>query len=107
MLLQAVHQAIDYLHRFSFLPLLAGPSNAEGAPDLLAGGNSAEEARAEEAVAGWKKVMKARVKGREVREENESGRQLRRLRKELDSFDSEVLSYALCGSDGLAPTARK
>lgn len=106
MLLQAVHQAIDYLHRFSFLPLLAGPSD-EGTSDLLARGPSAEEARAEEAVVGWKKVMKARVKGREVGEENESGRQLRRLRKELDSFDSEVLSYALCGSDGLVPTARK
>ena len=55
----------------------------------------------------WKSVMKARLREKEVGEENESGRELKRIRSQLEAEDVETVVEALCGPGGLVPVARK
>jgi ribosomal biogenesis protein LAS1 len=63
--------------------------------------------RAEELVRGWKRVMKARVREREVGEETESAREKRGIMRELEGEEEGEVLEALCGQEGLVPVGRK
>lgn len=58
-------------------------------------------------VKGWKRVMKTRVRDREVGEETPAAREIRRLRKELEGEEAGEIAEALCGQEGLVPVGRK
>ena len=106
LLLTSVNMAIDYLHHYAFLPMLA--SSSQVAMDgMMAEGATSGRRRAEAVVKRWKKVMKERVKGKVVGEENETGRELRKIRKELELLDPEDIAAVLCAPGGLVPVARK
>ena len=51
--------------------------------------------------------MKARVKEKEVGEENASGRELRKLKAEFEGEDVENVVEARCDQGGLVPIGRK
>lgn len=102
LLLTSVHMALDYLHHFAFLPLLASSSDLG-----LATAVSPGRMRAEAIVKRWKKVMKLRTGQKIVGEENDSGKELRRVRRDLETVDPEDLVAVLCGTQGLVPVARK
>jgi hypothetical protein len=55
----------------------------------------------------WKRVMKLRTSQKIVGEENDSGRELRRIKRDLEMIDPEDLVVVLCGTQGLVPLARK
>lgn len=95
-----MEQAVDYLHRNSFLPALSSSASGSGS------GRWDQRARAEGLVSRWKKIVKARVRAREVGMENESGQALRRLRREVDGAEVEELVEAVVRV-GLVPVARK
>ncbi|KAL1408187.1 rRNA-processing protein las1 [Vanrija albida] len=99
LLRRAMEQAVDYLHRNSFLPLLSSSAGAGSA-------GWDRRARAEGLVNRWKKVVKARVRAREVGMENESGHALRRLQREIEGADPEELIEAVVRI-GLVPVGRK
>lgn len=89
---RAVEQAMAYLHDQSMLPLL------EAAP--------AAASRAESLVADWKRVVKARVRERDVSTESKSGVAMRKLLREMESVDvDEVLDSVV--RFGLVPVARR
>lgn len=98
LLRQSVLQAIHYLHTFSFLPLLASSSTQpayEGRD------------RAEKLVGRWKRLMKDRLRDREVAEDTARAKELRRVRRGLESEEVEDVVEALCGTEGMIPLARK
>ncbi|WOO77556.1 Protein LAS1 [Vanrija pseudolonga] len=99
LLRRAMEQAVDYLHRNSFLPLLSSSASSSG-------GRWDRRARAEGLVSRWKKVVKARVRAREVGMANESGQALGRLKREVEGADVEELVEAVVRV-GLVPVARK
>ncbi|CAD6563923.1 MAG: rRNA-processing protein las1 [Tremellales sp. Tagirdzhanova-0007] len=98
LLRQAVHGAIEYIHRHSFLPLLATTPD----PQRRAGAG-----RNEDLVRRWKSAMKARVRNKVVGDENLNGRELRGLKTEFEAEELENIVDALCGVGGLVPVARK
>jgi hypothetical protein len=61
----------------------------------------------DELVKGWKRVMKTRVRDREVGEETPAAREIRRLKKELEGEETGEIAEALCGQEGLVPVGRK
>ncbi|TXT13363.1 hypothetical protein VHUM_00730 [Vanrija humicola] len=99
LLRRAMEQAVDYLHRNSFLPLLSSSAAASSS-------GWDRRARAEGLVNRWKKVVKARVRAREVGLENESGQAMRRLKRELEGADAEEVVEAVVRV-GLVPVGRK
>ncbi|EJT49630.1 hypothetical protein A1Q1_01259 [Trichosporon asahii var. asahii CBS 2479] len=96
MLRRAVEQALDYLHRQSFLPLLASSSAA----------GWDRRAKLEGLVTEWKKIVKARVRTHDVTNESESGLALRRLKRAIDAEDADDVLDAVVRT-GLVPVARK
>jgi ribosomal biogenesis protein LAS1 len=94
----AIHQAINYIHHYSFLPMLSSSSALSSTP---------RSGRAEELIKRWKGIMKFRLSERVVGEENDSGRELRGLRKALAEEDALDIVEALCGADGVVPVGRK
>ncbi|KAK4685678.1 ribosomal biogenesis protein LAS1, partial [Tremellales sp. Uapishka_1] len=96
----AIHDAIGYLQHYSFLPLLASTSEDQW--------NAGEPSgRIVELISRWKKVIKVRLREKEVGEENPNGRELKRVRRELEQSEVEDVVEALCGVGGLVPVARK
>jgi ribosomal biogenesis protein LAS1 len=55
----------------------------------------------------WKGVMKVRLKERLVGEENETGKEIRSLRRALEEEDAGDVIEALCNLEGLVPVGRK
>ena len=51
--------------------------------------------------------MKLRTSQKIVGEENDSGKELRRIKRDLEMVDPEDLVGVLCGTQGLVPLARK
>lgn len=88
----ALEQAMEYLHGQSLMPLLA-----TGPPVV---------SRAEGLVAEWKKVVKARVRARDVSAESKSGIAVRKLLREFESVDVEEALDAVVRF-GLVPVARR
>ncbi|KAK8865876.1 hypothetical protein IAR55_001024 [Kwoniella newhampshirensis] len=106
----ALAQSISYLHHNSFLPLLSATTSfSDDSDDLINGAISerklAQRRKVEGLVKGWKKVMKLRLREREVREEDESAREMRRIRKDLQDEDGEVLVRVMGEVGGLVPIA--
>lgn len=64
-------------------------------------------ARVEGAIRRWKKVVKYRLREKEVREEDESGREVRKVKKELESEEGDAIVDTLCQVGSLVPLARK
>lgn len=91
-----MEQATEYLHRQSFLPLLASTSAA----------GWDRRAKLEGLVAQWKKIVKTRVRTHDVTNESESGLALRRLKRDIDNEDAEDLVEAVVRT-GLVPVGRK
>lgn len=96
LLRRALEQSVEYIHRNSFLPLLA--SSSTGIWD--------RRARTESLVTKWKKVQKNRVRARDVSKENESGRAIRHLLREVEGEDVEEILEAVVRI-GLVPVGRK
>jgi ribosomal biogenesis protein LAS1 len=96
LLRRALEQSVDYLHRNSFLPLLA--STSEIGWD--------RRNRTEALVHRWKKVVKSRVRARDVTKESESGKAVRALLRELEGEDVEDVLEAVVRV-GLVPVGRK
>jgi ribosomal biogenesis protein LAS1 len=102
--------ALDYLHHYAFVPLLASASTSTSAAQELGNGYYSRGGRstaAEGAVKRWKKVMKLRNRDKEVGEENASGRELKKLRRDFEDVDMEDVVEALCTTQGIVPLARK
>lgn len=102
--------ALDYLHHYAFVPLLASASTSTSTAQELGNGYCPRGGRstaAEGAVKRWKKVMKLRNKDKEVGEENASGRELKKLRRDFEEVDMEDVVDALCTTQGIVPLARK
>jgi ribosomal biogenesis protein LAS1 len=95
-LYRALQDSLAYLHTYSFVPLLNhGAEEGWG-----------RRARSEALVGRWKKVMKERVRTRDVTVESESGRAVKRLRREFEGEDLEDAVEAIVRT-GLVPVARK
>lgn len=87
------------MQHHSFLPLLASSSAAAGA-----GWNN--RARVEALVGRWKKIVKTRVRARDVTNESESGQALRRLKRDIEAENVEDLVEAVVRV-GLVPVSHK
>jgi ribosomal biogenesis protein LAS1 len=70
-------------------------------------GETSRSGRAEDLVKRWKGVIKLRLKEKIAGEENDSGREIRSLRKLLAEEDPSEVAEALCGLEGLVPVGRK
>ncbi|ORY25932.1 Las1-like-domain-containing protein [Naematelia encephala] len=97
---QSTYQAIEYIHRYSFLPMLSS-SSLEG-PAIRD-----RRTKIQGLIGRWKRVMKERLREREVREDSESGKEMRRVRRALEAEDAEDVVEALCAEGALVPLARK
>ena len=53
----------------------------------------------------WKRTMKLRLRERNVGEENTSGREVIRIKKDLESLEDEDVAEALISDGGLVPTS--
>ena len=51
--------------------------------------------------------MKLRTGQKIVGEENDSGKEVRRIKRDLEMIEVEDLVVVLCGTQGLVPVARK
>jgi ribosomal biogenesis protein LAS1 len=98
LLQQSVLQAIHYLHTYSFLPLLASTS----AQPVFDGRD-----RAEKLVGRWKRLMKDRLREREVAEDTVRAKEMRRVRRGLEVEEVDDVVEALCSVEGMIPLARK
>ncbi|KAK1925784.1 Las1-like-domain-containing protein [Papiliotrema laurentii] len=102
LLLSSVNMAVDYLHHYAFLPLLASSS------DMAANGIVGPSTRRSEGlIRRWKKAMKTRVRDKVAGEENETGREIRKVKRDIEVVDPEDVIAALCTVDGLIPLARR
>lgn len=63
--------------------------------------------RAEKLVGRWKRLMKDRLRDREVAEDTDRAKELRRIKRQLEAEEVEDVVEALCGSEGMIPLARK
>jgi ribosomal biogenesis protein LAS1 len=97
----SVHLALDYLHGSAFVPLLAPPEE-----DSALFANSSSSGPAEVLIKRWKKVMKERIREREVGNGGERGREVRNLKREFAELGSDVVD-GLISAGGLVPLARK
>ncbi|WVQ97262.1 hypothetical protein IAU59_004373 [Kwoniella sp. CBS 9459] len=112
----ALGQCISYLHHYSFLPLLSSSSssaNADGGggagrlPPGMAERLEASKKRVESLVKRWKRVQKVRLREKEVREEDETALEVRRIKKALEVEDGRVIVDVLVSQGGLVPIADK
>ena len=113
----AIHQSIAYIHHYSFLPMLSSSSSTITTPPSYPSStypptgeinkHHIQSSRCEGLMKGWKKVMKSRLREREVGEENDSGREIRRLKKEIFEEGVEEVIVVLLGEGGLVPIAKK
>ncbi|WVR05837.1 hypothetical protein IAU60_002863 [Kwoniella sp. DSM 27419] len=101
----ALGQCISYLHHYSFLPLLASGSSAP--PPGYLERLEASKRRVEGLIKRWKRVMKLRLREKEVREEDATAKEMRQVRKELQSHDARALVAVLVAEGGLVPIAPK
>ncbi|BEJ12164.1 hypothetical protein CspHIS471_0206240 [Cutaneotrichosporon sp. HIS471] len=93
---RALQDAVAYLHTYSFVPLLNhGAEEGWGRRE-----------RSETLVGRWKKVMKERVRTRDVSIESASGRAVKRLKREFEGEELEDAVEAIVRV-GLVPVARK
>ncbi|WRT64084.1 uncharacterized protein IL334_001012 [Kwoniella shivajii] len=100
---QALGQCIAYLHHYSFLPLLATSSSTlpPGVEERL----RASEKRVESLTRRWKKVIKTRLREKEVREEDQSAIEMRKIQRDLTNEPTDVIVDVLVGQGGLVPLA--
>ncbi|WVQ85551.1 hypothetical protein IAT38_007717 [Cryptococcus sp. DSM 104549] len=104
----ALAQCIAYLHHNSFLPLLAS-SSAGAAGAVLTEREIATCRRVSGLLRKWKKVMKTRLREKEVREEDASGKEMKRVRRELEGEVGgvEAVVRALAEVGSLVPIAKR
>ncbi|OCF45356.1 hypothetical protein I317_00879 [Kwoniella heveanensis CBS 569] len=107
----ALGQCISYLHHYSFLPLLSSSSSSSAAgaavPPGMAARMEAGKKRVEGLVKRWKRVQKVRLRDKEVREEDETALEVKRIKKALQVEDAGVIVDVLIGQGGLVPIADK
>lgn len=100
---KGVWDCLAYIEHYSFRPLLF-PSAAEGEEQTGTAWRGSR--RAGELVRRWKRVMKTRQRGRVVTEEDETGREVKRLASELMREDMDEVIEVLCEPGGLVPVSR-
>ncbi|WVF70898.1 hypothetical protein IAT40_005693 [Kwoniella sp. CBS 6097] len=107
----ALGQCISYLHHYSFLPLLSSSSSSSLNGGILPPGIAerleAAKKRVESLVKRWKRVQKVRLREKEVREEDETALEVKRIKKALEVEDGNVIVDVLVGQGGLVPIADK
>ncbi|OXG25744.1 hypothetical protein C361_01704 [Cryptococcus neoformans Tu259-1] len=79
---QAVTQCIVYLHQNSFIPLMT--SSYGSPPPAILERQQATAKRVDGLLKRWKKIAKNRLRDKEVREEDESAIEMKKVRKELE-----------------------
>ena len=79
---QAVTQCIVYLHQNSFVPLVT--SSYGSPPPAVLERQQATAKRIDGLLKKWKKIAKNRLRDKEVREEDESAIEMKKVRKELE-----------------------
>ncbi|XAO23398.1 hypothetical protein I312_102176 [Cryptococcus bacillisporus CA1280] len=79
---QAVTQCIIYLHQNSFIPLIS--SSYGSPPPAVLERQQAAAKRVDGLLKKWKKIAKNRLRDKEVREEDESAIEMKKVRKELE-----------------------
>lgn len=94
--------AIDYLHHYAFLPLLASSSDTG-----MEGAVHPGRVKADSIVKRWKRAMKIRIRDKLVGDENETGREIKKIKRELEVMDPEDVVSALITVEGLIPLARR
>lgn len=97
----SVHLALDYLHASAFVPLLAPSEDAEGLMKGTSVGGPVDGL-----IKRWKKVMKERIREREVGNGGERGREVRNLKREFAEVGADAVD-GLVAVGGLVPLARK
>ena len=103
LLVHSVQLAIDYLHHQAFLPILSSPEH----PGSSNGQRwNYDETRAEGVVGSWKHTMKTRQREKEVGEENETGKELKKCKKMMEGVGVDAMVSMLCRPGGLVPVAK-
>ncbi|WVN90311.1 uncharacterized protein L203_105547 [Cryptococcus depauperatus CBS 7841] len=102
---QAVGQCIYYLHQNSFLPLLSSVNHVLPA---VTERQLAAQKRLDGLMKRWKKVMKIRLRENEVREEDASAVEMKRVKKEIEDMAGvEYVVKSLVEAGGLVPLAKR
>ncbi|WWC58577.1 uncharacterized protein I303_101120 [Kwoniella dejecticola CBS 10117] len=104
---QSLLSCISYLHYYSFLPLLSSSSASAGMniPAGMVEKMHADKKKIEGLLKRWKKVMKTRLREREVREEDQSAVELRKIKKLLQAFEGSLIIDCLLAKGGIVPLA--
>ncbi|KAL7423076.1 rRNA-processing protein las1 [Cryptotrichosporon argae] len=94
----ALVAALDYIHRASLLPLLFEPAAGPSAP-------ARRETRADALARRWKRAMKARVRAKDADWENETGKEARRVIREVGEMEADDVVEAVVRV--LVPSSKK
>lgn len=101
LLQKAVHSCIDYLHHYSFLPVLASSSSGFAG---MQSSQALKRGRAAELIGRWKRVAKARLReGTGAAESKEE----KRVKKDIEGEDVRDVVDAMLFVGGLIPLATK
>ncbi|ODO07509.1 hypothetical protein L198_01088 [Cryptococcus wingfieldii CBS 7118] len=110
LLQQAIAQCIFYLHQNSFLPLLSlSYNNGQNLNGVMSERDVLAKKRIDSLLRRWKKVMKTRLREKEVREEDVSGLEMRKVRRDLEGEVSGVdgIIKSLIEVGSLVPLAKR
>ncbi|WVW82225.1 hypothetical protein I302_104231 [Kwoniella bestiolae CBS 10118] len=101
---QSLLSCISYLHYYSFLPLLSSSSSNHLPPGVLEQ-MKADEKRVEGLIKKWKKVIKFRLREKEVREQDQSALELNKIKGSLQGSQLGLIIGVLVGDGGLVPSS--
>ncbi|WVQ71203.1 hypothetical protein IAR50_000728 [Cryptococcus sp. DSM 104548] len=110
LLQQAIAQCTFYLHQNSFLPLLSWSyNNGQNLNGVMSEREIQAKRKIDSLLRRWKKVMKTRLREKEVREEDASGMEMRKVRRDLEGEVSgvDVIVKSLIEVGSLVPLAKR
>ncbi|WWC66373.1 uncharacterized protein I206_100274 [Kwoniella pini CBS 10737] len=102
---QSLLSCISYLHYYSFLPLISSSSSSNNIPSGIAEKLESDKRKIEGLTKKWKKITKSRLREKEVREEDQSAIELRKIKKLLQGFESGLIVDVLLSKGGIVPLA--
>ncbi|WWD09348.1 hypothetical protein V865_007471 [Kwoniella europaea PYCC6329] len=102
---QSLLSCISYLHYYSFLPLLSSSSTSASLPPGVLERMKEDERRVEGLIKRWKKVIKFRLREKEVREQDQSALELNKIKGSLQNHDLRLIVNVLIGEGGLVPSS--
>ncbi|KAK6905644.1 hypothetical protein I203_106474 [Kwoniella mangroviensis CBS 8507] len=102
---QSLLSCISYLHYYSFLPLLSSSSTSASLPPGVLERMKEDERRVEGLIRRWKKVIKFRLREKEVREQDQSALELNKIKGSLQNHHLGLIVNVLIGEVGLVPSS--